>query len=76
MAGCSNIVEGSILVMMMARRVGLATVMSEFFSIRIRLVVRRLRGLYWTSIVCGTFFSYQAADISPADNPAAEIRWG
>ena len=33
----SNIVEGSILVMMMARHVGFATVASEFVSIRFRL---------------------------------------
>ena len=51
----SVIVEGSILVLMMARRVGLATVRSEFVSIRFRLAVRRLRGLCWASIVCGTF---------------------
>ena len=62
--------------MMMARRVGLVTVMSEFVSIRFRLAVRRLRGLCWASIVCGTLFFQQPADISPADNPAAEIRWG
>ena len=37
-------VEGSILVFMMAKRVGLATVRSEFVSIRFRLAVRRLRG--------------------------------
>ena len=47
-------VEGSILVMMMARRVGFATVTSEFVSIRFRLAVRRLRGFCWASIVCGT----------------------
>ena len=46
--------EGSILVFMMGRRVGLATVRSEFVSIRFRMAVRRLRGLYWASIVCGT----------------------
>ena len=69
-------VEGSILVMMMARRVGFATVTSEFVSIRFRLAVRRLRGLCWASIVCGTLSSYQPVDISPADNPGAEIRWG
>ena len=62
--------------MMMARRVGLATVRSEFFSIRFRLAVRRLRGLCWASIVYGTLSFKQAADISPPDNPAAEIRWG
>ena len=39
-------VEGSILVLMMARRVSLA--------VRVRLAVRRLRGLCWASIVCGT----------------------
>ena len=50
-------VEGSILVLMMARRVGLATVRSEFVSIRFRLAVGRLRGLCWASIVCGTLFS-------------------
>ena len=50
----SEDVEGSILVLMMARRVGLATVRSEFVSIRFRLAVRRLRGLCWASIVCGT----------------------
>ena len=46
-------VEGSILVMMMARRVGFASVTSELVSIRFRLAVRRLRGLCWASIVCG-----------------------
>ena len=56
-SGCSNIVEGSILVIMMARRVGLATVRSEIVSIRFRLAVRRLRGLCWASIVCGTLSS-------------------
>ena len=44
MAGYSNIVEGSILVTMMARRVGFVTVTSEFVWIRFRLAVRRLRG--------------------------------
>ena len=62
--------------MMMARHVGFATVTSEFVSIRFRLAVRRLRGLYWASIVCGTLSFEQPADISPADNPGAEIRWG
>ena len=47
-------VEGSILVMMMARCVGFATVRSEFVWIRFRLAVRRLCGLCWASIVCGT----------------------
>ena len=61
---------------MMARRVGFATVTSEIVSICFRLAVRRLRGLCWTSIVCGTLSSKQPADMSPADNPAAEIRWG
>ena len=37
-------VEGSILVMMMVRRVGFASVTSELVSIRFRLAVRRLRG--------------------------------
>ena len=50
-------VEGSILVKMMAKRVGFATVRSEFVSIRFRMAVRRLRGLCWASIVCGTLFS-------------------
>ena len=50
-------VEGSILVMMMARCIGLATITSEFVSIRFRLAVRRLRGLCWASIVCGSLFS-------------------
>ena len=50
----SVVVEGSIFVMMMARLVGFATVTSEFVSIRFRLAVRRQRGLYWASIVCGT----------------------
>ena len=45
-------VEGSILVMMMARRVGFATVTSVFVSIRFRLAVRRLCGLGLASIVC------------------------
>ena len=51
-------VEGSILVMMMARRVGFATVRSEFVSIRFRMAVRRLRGLCWASIVCASLSSY------------------
>ena len=50
-------VEGLILVMMIARRVGFATITSEFVSIRFRLAVRRLRGLCCTSIVCGTLSS-------------------
>ena len=50
-------VEGSILVMMMARCIGFATVTSEFASIRFRLAVRRLRGLCWASIVCGSLSS-------------------
>ena len=50
-------VEGSILVMMMARRVCFATVMSDFVSIRLRLELRRLRALFWASVVCGTLSS-------------------
>ena len=50
-------VEGSILVKMMAIRVGFATVRSEFVSIRFRMAVRRLRGLCWASILCETLFS-------------------
>ena len=50
-------VEGKILVMMIARRVGFATVTSEFVLIRLRLAVRQLRGLFLTSIVCGTLCS-------------------
>ena len=50
-------VEGSILVMMMAKRVGFATVKSEFNSIRFRLAMRSLHGLCWTSVVCGTLSS-------------------
>ena len=50
-------VEGSILVTMMARLVSFETVTSEFVSIRFRLAVRRLRGLCWASIVCGTLSS-------------------
>ena len=50
-------VEGSILVLMMARRVGLDTVRSEIVTIRFRMAVRRLRGLCWASIVCGTLSS-------------------
>ena len=50
-------VEGSIFVMMMVRRVGFGTVMSEFISIRFRLALRRLRSLCWASIVCGTLSS-------------------
>ena len=51
-AGCSNIVEGSVVVIMMARRVGFATVTSEFVSIRFRLAVIRMRGLCWAFIIC------------------------
>ena len=50
-------VEGSILVIMIARRVGFATVTSEFVSTRFRLAVRRLRCLCWASMVCGTLSS-------------------
>ena len=50
-------VEGSILVMMMARCIGFATVTSEFVSFRFRLAVRRLRCLCWASIVCGSLSS-------------------
>ena len=50
-------VEGSILVMMMARRVGFATVTLEFVWIRFRLAVKRLRSLSWASIVCGSLSS-------------------
>ena len=50
-------VEGSILVLMMARRVGFATVTSDFVSIRFRMAVRRLRSLCRASIVCGTLSS-------------------
>ena len=50
-------VEGSNLVMMMAGRVGFATVTSEFVSIGFRLAVRRLRGLCWVSIVFRTLSS-------------------
>ena len=69
-------VEGSIFVMMRARSAGFATVTLEFVSIRFRLAVRRRRGLCFTSIVCKTLSSQQPADISTADNPGAEIRWG
>ena len=50
-------VEGSIFVVMLSRRVGFATVTSELVSIRFRLAVRRLRGLFLTSLVCGTLSS-------------------
>ena len=50
-------VEGSLLVMMIARCIGFATVTSEFVWIRFRLAVRRLRGLCWASIVCGSLSS-------------------
>ena len=50
-------VESSILVIMMARRVGFATVTSEFVSIRFRLAVRWQRGFCWASLVCGTLSS-------------------
>ena len=50
-------VEGSTLVMMMAKRVGFATVTSEAVLIRFMLAVRRLRSLCWASIICGTLSS-------------------
>ena len=50
-------VEGSILVKMITRRVGFATVRSELVSIRFRMAVRRLRGLCWASLVCETLSS-------------------
>ena len=62
--------------MMMARRVGLATVTLDIVLIRFRLAVGWLGVLCWASIICKTFSSEQSADISPADNPGAEIRWG
>ena len=52
--GTQTIVEGLILVLMMARRVGFATVRSEFVLSRFRFAVRWQRGLCWASIVCGT----------------------
>ena len=55
--GTQTFVESLISVLMMARRVGFATVRSEFVSIRLRLAVRWLRGLCWASIVCGTLSS-------------------
>ena len=55
--GTQTVVEGLILVLMMARRVGFATVRSEFVSIRFMLAVRWQRGLCWASIVCGTLSS-------------------
>ena len=45
------------LVMRMVRRVGFAIVTSIFVAIRFRLAVRRLHGLCWASIVCGTLSS-------------------
>ena len=45
------------LVMKMVRRVGFATVTSEFVLIRSRLTVRRLQCFSWASIVCGTLSS-------------------
>ena len=51
-------VEGSILVKMMARRVGFATVTSEFVSICFRFAVRRLCCLCWAFIVFATLSSY------------------
>ena len=53
----SVVAESSNVVIMMARRVGFATVTSELVSIRFRLAVRRLRCLCWASIVCGTLSS-------------------
>ena len=50
-------IESSILVIMMARRVGFATVTSEVVSIRFRLAMRRLHSLCLASIVCGTLSS-------------------
>ena len=50
-------VEGSILVMMMAKRVGFDIVRSEFVSIRFRMALRRLHDFCWASIVCGTLSS-------------------
>ena len=50
-------VEGSNLVLMMARRVDFATVRSEFVSIRFKVAGKRLLGLCWASIIYGTFSS-------------------
>ena len=55
--GTETVVEGLILVLMMARRVGFASVRSEFVWIPLKLAVRRLRGLFWASIVYGTLSS-------------------
>ena len=55
--GTQTVVEGLIWVLMITRRVGFATVRSEFVSIRFRFAVRRLRGLCWATIVCATLSS-------------------
>ena len=55
--GPQTVVEGSILVMIIARRVDFATVRSEFVSIPFKLAVRRLLGLCSGFIVYGTFSS-------------------
>ena len=50
-------VEGSLLVIMMARCIGFATVTLEFASFRFRFAVKRLRGLCWACIVCRSLSS-------------------
>ena len=55
--GTQTVVEDLILVLMMAKRVSFATVRSDIVSIRFKLAVRRLRGLFWASIVYGTLSS-------------------
>ena len=55
--GTQTVVEGLILVLIMASCVSFATVRSDIVSIRFKLAVRRLRGLFWASIVYGTLSS-------------------
>ena len=55
--GTQTVVEGLILFLMITRRVGFATVRSDFVSIRFRFAVKRLRGLCWASKVCATLSS-------------------
>ena len=69
--GASNVVDGSIFIMMMVRHVNF-TVTSDFISIRFRLALTGLRSLCWASTVCGSLLNSQPGAASPSDIPGAE----
>ena len=73
-------VEGSIFLMMMARRVGFVTVTSEFhfdsFQVGSETAARFMLGVYSLRNLVFLIARRVRPSKSPADNPGAEIRWG